>query len=143
MKKNNPRSGVLYSIYMLLNPLPFGFFVAGWIFDIFYNKTAEVLWAKAASWCITFGLLFCIIPRFINLFYVWFRPVIEQRRSDVVGFWLYGFAIIAAIFNAFIHSRDAFAIVPANIILSTLTILLIALHYLYQSTHIQNKLIGE
>ncbi|ENU93276.1 hypothetical protein F971_01324 [Acinetobacter vivianii] len=143
MKKNNPRSGVLYSIYMLLNPLPFGFFVAGWVFDIFYNKTAEVLWAKAAAWCITFGLLFCIIPRFINLFYVWFRPVIEQRRPDVVGFWLYGFAIIAAIFNAFIHSRDAFAIVPANIILSTLTVLLIALHYLYQSTHIQNKLIGE
>lgn len=143
MKKNNPRSGVLYSIYMLFNPLPFGFFVAGWIFDIFYNKTAEVLWAKAAAWCITFGLLFCIIPRFINLFYVWFRPVIEQRRPDVVGFWLYGFAIIAATFNAFIHSRDAFAIVPANIILSTLTVLLIALHYLYQSTHIQNKLIGE
>ncbi|SPL69495.1 hypothetical protein KPC_0673 [Acinetobacter stercoris] len=50
MDKQNQRSGVLYAIYMLLNPIPFGFFIAGLIFDIFYNNSAQIFWAKAASW---------------------------------------------------------------------------------------------
>ena len=143
MDKQNQRSGVLYAIYMLLNPIPFGFFIAGLIFDIFYNNSAQIFWAKSASWVITLGLILSIIPRLINLFYVWFRPVTAQRRVDISGFWLYGFAIIAATFNAFIHSRDAFAIAPANVILSIITVVLIGLHYIYQASNMNNKQVGE
>lgn len=137
------RSGILYALYMLLNPVPFGFFVAGLIFDYVYSSTAEIFWAKAASWVITLGLVFAIIPRLINLFYVWFRPVDGQRKADMAGFWLYGFGIVAAIFNAFIHSRDAYGIVPANVLLSVVTVVLIGICYLYQSTSIKNTLVGE
>ncbi|WP_130802838.1 DUF2231 domain-containing protein [Acinetobacter ihumii] len=143
MQYSQQRSGILYAIYMLLNPIPFGFFVAGLIFDVIYNQTAEILWNKSASWVITIGLVIAIIPRLLNLFYVWFRPVANQRKADIWGFWLYGFAIIAAIFNAFVHSRDAYAIAPANLMLSILTVLLISLHYLYQSTAMHNQLVGD
>lgn len=137
------RSGILYTLYTLLNPIPFGFFVAGLIFDYVYSSTAEIFWARAASWVITLGLIFAIIPRLINLFYVWFRPVAEQRKADIAGFWLYGLGIIAAIFNAFIHSRDAYAIVPANVMLSLLTVVLIGIAYLCQSLALKNTLVGE
>ena len=49
MKIENPRKGLLYALYSLLNPIPFGFFVGALIFDILYKNTAEMLWAQAAS----------------------------------------------------------------------------------------------
>lgn len=138
MKIEYPRKGPLYALYSLLNPIPFGFFVAALIFDIVYKNTAEMLWAQAASWLITLGLIIAIIPRFINLFYVWFRPIQHIRKIEITGFFLYGFGIVSGIFNAFVHSRDAYAIVPANVILSIITVLLISLYYLYQSTSTYN-----
>ncbi len=137
------RTGALYALYRLFNPIPFGFFIAALLFDQFYMTTAEVLWAKAASWLITFGLLFAIVPRLINLFYVWFRPVIHSKRSDILGFWLYGFAILIAILNAFIHGRDAYAIVPTNVILSGLTVCLISISYVFQSFTLYQQTGGD
>lgn len=141
--KQSRRSGVLYPIYSLLNPIPFGFFIAGLLFDLFYMNTAEIFWAKAASWVITFGLLFAIIPRLINLFYVWFRPDLNSRKADIFGFWLYGFAIVSATFNAFVHGRDAYAIVPTSVVLSSITVLLISIVYLYQAVVLNNVAEGE
>ena len=40
---------------------------------------------------------------------------------------LFTMAIVLAIFNAFIHSRDAYAVVPAGVILSTLVVVLLLL----------------
>jgi len=134
MKIVKSRTGVLFTLYSLLNPIPFGFFVGALIFDITYKNTGEILWANAASWLVVLGLIFAIIPRLINLFYVWFRPIQSIRKAEIAGFFLYGFAIVSGIFNAFIHSRDAYGIVPANVILSFITVLLICIYYIYEST---------
>jgi len=134
MKIVKSRTGVLFTFYSLLNPIPFGFFVGALIFDITYKNTGEILWANAASWLVVLGLIFAIIPRLINLFYVWFRPIQSIRKAEIAGFFLYGFAIVSGIFNAFIHSRDAYGIVPANVILSFITVLLICIYYIYEST---------
>ncbi|QIO05876.1 DUF2231 domain-containing protein [Acinetobacter shaoyimingii] len=142
-RKLERRSGILYAIYKVFNPIPFGFFVAGLLFDLFYMNTAEIFWAKAASWVISFGLLFAILPRFINLFYVWFRPHLNSRKADVFGFWMYGFAIISATFNAFVHGRDAYAIVPTSLVLSAITVILIAIAYLYQAIVLNQNAEGE
>ena len=61
------RSIVAESIYGLLNPIPFGCFVAALIFDVIYSKTAVMLWDKGAAWLIVFGLLFAVVPRLVNL----------------------------------------------------------------------------
>jgi uncharacterized membrane protein len=118
---------VAEGLYGLLNPLPFGFFVAALIFDIIYVNSADMLWDKAAAWLIVFGLLLAVVPRLINLAQVW----ITSRRSatgvDRLDFWLNLFAIIAAIFNAFVHSRDAYAVVPTGVWLSVLTVLLLSI----------------
>jgi len=42
-------------------------------------------------------------------------------------FWLSLLAILLAIVNAFIHSRDAYAVVPLGVILSTLVVILLLL----------------
>jgi uncharacterized membrane protein len=121
------RSIVADAVYGLLNPIPFGFFVAALIFDILYARTADLLWGKGAAWLITFGLLLAVVPRLLNLAQVWLTSRRTALRTDKLDFWLNLFAIVAAIFNAFVHSRDAYAVVPAGVWLSICTVILLSI----------------
>lgn len=121
------RSVVASAVYGLLNPIPFGCFVAAFVFDILYVRTAVMLWDKAAAWLIVMGLLFAVVPRLVNLVAVWFAPRPATMRTDRFDFWLNLLAIVAAIFNAFVHSRDAYAVVPAGVWLSACTVALLAI----------------
>lgn len=124
------RSVVANAIYGLLNPIPFGFFVAALIFDITYAKSGEILWMKGAAWLIAIGLVFAIIPRVVNLVQVWItsrRTTVAAERAD---FWLNLLAIVVAVINAFVHSRDAYAVMPAGVWLSVLTVLLLAVSHI-------------
>jgi uncharacterized membrane protein len=128
------RSVAATAVYGLLNPIPFGFFVAGLIFDIVYARSAEVLWGKGAAWLITLGLLFAVVPRVINLVQVWITSRQTAPRIDKIDFWLNLLAIVAAIFNAFVHTRDAYAIVPAGVWLSACTVILLSIAHLVMAT---------
>jgi len=121
------RSVVANAIYGLLNPIPYGFFVAALVFDILYARTDVVLWGKGAAWLIAIGLVIAIVPRLINLVQVWITSRLAARRVEKVDFWLNLVAIVAAIVNAFVHSRDAYAIVPASVWLSACTVLLLSI----------------
>lgn len=112
-------------LYGLLNPIPFGCFAAGLVFDIVYARTAVMLWSKAAAWVILFGLLAAIAPRIVNLIQVWITGT-RRWRGARLDFWLNLFGILLAIANTFIHTRDAYAVVPAAVWLSLGTVLLIA-----------------
>jgi len=115
------------ALYELLNPIPTGFFVAAWIFDILYMKSAVTMWTDAASWLIAIGLVVAIIPRLISLGQVWPGRRHLHAPAQRLHFWLNLVAIVLAIINAFIHSRDAYAVVPAGVILSTLVVALLLL----------------
>ncbi len=128
------RSVVANAIYGLLNPIPFGCFVAALIFDILYMQTAVILWDKGASWLIVFGLLFAIVPRLINLVQVWITDRRTVVRADRLDFWFNLVAIVAAIFNAFVHSRDAYAVVPAGVWLSACTVALLSIGRVVMAT---------
>ncbi|WBU48188.1 hypothetical protein PF050_17195 [Kosakonia pseudosacchari] len=113
------------ALYELFNPLPTGFFVAAWIFDILYIKTFQIMWTDAASWLIAIGLLIAIIPRLISLVQVWVTQRHSVTKAEKLHFWLWLVAIVLAIFNAFVHSRDAYAVVPSGVILSTAVVILL------------------
>lgn len=121
------RSIAARAAYGLLNPIPFGFFVAGLIFDVVYARSGNLLWDKGAAWLIAIGLVFAVIPRLINLVQVWVTGRHVALASDKLDFWLNLLAIVAAIVNSFVHSRDAFAVVPTGMWLSACTVLLIAI----------------
>jgi uncharacterized membrane protein len=129
------RSVLANVVYGLLNPLPFGFFVAALIFDIIYVRTAGTLWNKGAAWLIVFGLLLAVIPRLVNLAQVWITSRHIARRADKLDFWLNLLAIVAAIFNAFVHSRDAYAVVPAGVWLSACTVILLSIGHIVMAVH--------
>lgn len=115
------RSVIATTIFDLLNPVPYGAFVMALIFDATYASTAEILWIKAAAWLITIGLFVAIVPRLINLVQTW-GP---SRYGSKGAFWLNLLAIVVAVVNAFVHTRDAYAAVPQAVWLSALTVALL------------------
>ena len=121
------RSKAAAVAFDLLDPIPYGFFVGALVFDASYLKTAEILWVKAAAWLIAIGLLFAVLPRLINLVRVWFPGGMQRAAGEMAGFWLNLLAVVAAITNAFVHSRDAFGVMPEGLWLSCLTVVLLVL----------------
>jgi uncharacterized membrane protein len=120
---HSSRFSITSAIFDVLDPIPFGFFVAALIFDILYANTFTMLWVKAAAWLISIGLVFAIVPQLINLGRTWFGRSRVRTRGLAVNFWLNVVAIVAALLNAFVHSRDAYATMPAGVWLSVLTVL--------------------
>lgn len=132
---HNSRSGIAAIVFNALDPVPYGFFLAALIFDVVYERSADVLWVKSAAWLITIGLLFAVLPRLINLVQVW-RPGGGPRRGfELAGFWMNVGAIAAAIVNAFVHSRDAFAAMPDGLWLSCLTMALLVIANVTMTLH--------
>lgn len=120
MTRTSGRSAFAVALYTLFEPVPLGFFVAAWIFDIIYLNSFVVEWTHAASWLIAIGLVIAIVPRLIALIDL-FRG---SSRTEKVHFWITLLAIALAIVNAFVHSRDAYAVVPSGVTLSTLVVAL-------------------
>jgi len=123
------RSPAASAIYGLLNPIPFGFFVAGLVFDSTYAGSGNMLWAKGAAWLVTLGLVFALIPRLVNLAQVWITSRHTALRAEKIDFWLNLAAIAVAVVNAFVHSRDAYSIIPAGVWLSAATVLLLSVSH--------------
>lgn len=119
------RSAVAAALFGILDPIAYGLFVGALIFDALYIGTGVILWDHAAAWLITFGLFIAIIPRLINLVQVWITARAWTTRADYLDFWLNFFAIVLAIFNALVHSRDAYASMPSGLWLSAFTVLLL------------------
>ncbi len=115
----------LHALYVLLNPMPIGCFVAAFIFDAVYAGSGELLWVKAAAWLIAIGLLLSIIPRLIDLTQVWITSRHTATARDRLAFGLDLLGVAAAIVNAFVHSRDAYGVMPAALWLSACTVLLL------------------
>lgn len=129
MRENTHQKGggIATVIFNLLNPVPYGFFVAALIFDIIYVYSTNMMWTKSASWLIFIGLLFAVIPRIINLVQVWFSAAHRTLPAGKIDFWLNLIAIISAILNSFIHARDAYAVVPQAVIYSAVTVICLLL----------------
>lgn len=122
-----PTHPVAAIAFDLLDPVPYGLFVGALVFDAIYSVSGEVLWFKAAAWLIAIGLVFAVLPRLINLARVWFSGRDRRAPGDLAGFWLNLLAIAAAILNAFVHSRDAYGVMPEGLWLSVLTVVLLVL----------------
>lgn len=113
-------------VFDLFDPVAFGFLVGGLVFDLIYASSPEVMWFKSAAWLISIGLVIAFVPRMINLVQVWFPGARPSSARARLAFWMHLFGIVAAIFNAFVHSRDAYGVLPEGVWLSIVTVVLLA-----------------
>nr|WP_295663929.1 DUF2231 domain-containing protein [Polymorphobacter sp.] len=112
--------------------LVFGFaatcFIAALATDIVYTDSAEMQWSNFSMWLITAGLVAAAIAAVVG--------IVELFTSRPGHWFSTGWplpvgaaaASIVALFNAFVHSRDAYqSVVPDGIILSIVTVIILLL----------------
>ncbi|CAN7374091.1 DUF2231 domain-containing protein [Phenylobacterium sp. LjRoot219] len=129
MANDNPRSTAQvagHPIHPMLVPFPIAFLVGALITDIVYWRTAEMQWANFSVWLITGGLLFAAVAAMAGLIDFFGDRRIRQLRP----MWIHGIgngvAVVLAIINAFVHSRDAYtSVVPTGLVLSALVVLIL------------------
>ena len=101
-------------------------FVATFITDLVYWKTAIIMWADMSAWLLTVGLIVSVVVVIAGMI-----DFFGDRRIRAIGSaWVHGLgnglALILCIFNAFVHSRDAYtSVVPTGLILSGLVVLIL------------------
>jgi uncharacterized membrane protein len=110
-------------LHAMLVPVPIVCFVATLVTDIAYWRTAAMLWADISAWLLIIGLIFAFFAAAAGL--VDFFG--DRRIRELRAAWIHALGNIAAlvlsIFNAFIHTRDAYtSVVPSGLILSSLVV---------------------
>lgn len=129
MAEDNPRSTARiagHPIHPMLVPVPIVCFVGTLITDLTYWRTANMQWANMSAWFLAVGLIvsiFVVIAGAVDFFSDRRIRTLRPAWIHVVGNVV---ALILAIFNAFIHSRDAWtSVVPTGLILSALVVLIL------------------
>ena len=115
-----------HPIHPMLVPVPIVCFVATFITDIVYAKTANMLWADMSAWLLAIGLV-------VSIFVVLFGLIDflgDRRVRALRPAWIHaignGAALVLAILDSFVHSRDAYtSVVPSGLILSGLVVLIL------------------
>jgi uncharacterized membrane protein len=126
---SNPRSTASvrgHPLHAMLVPIPIACFVATLFTDIVYWRTAAMQWANMSAWLLVVGLIVAVFAAAAGLIDFLGDRRIRQLRSA----WVHALgnvtALILSIFNAFIHTRDAYtSVVPAGLILSALVVLIL------------------
>ncbi len=114
-------------LHAMVVPFPIACFVGTLVTDIVYWRTADMMWETFSVWLLTIGLVisfFAVVFGLIDFFG-------SRNIRSLPGAWLHGLgngvALVLAIINAFVHSRDGWtAVVPQGLILSALTVIILA-----------------
>ncbi len=129
MASTNPRSTVSFlghPLHVMLVPVPITCFVATLVTDIVYWRTAAMLWADISAWLLVIGLLVSVFAATAGLIDFFGDRRIRALRAA----WIHGLgnitALVLSIFNALIHTRDAYtSVVPTGLILSALVVAMV------------------
>lgn len=98
-------------------------FLGAMLADIAYFRSYQIQWSNFASWLIAGGLVFCglaIVFALVNLV----RATVKTGRP-LIYLLLLAAAWVLGFINALQHAKDAWAIMPAGLILSVIVSILV------------------
>lgn len=99
--------------------------IAAFPSDVMYSQTSLMQWSNASEWLIATGLVFALIAAILLLVEVLIGSARPISWLDLI---LLAIAAVLSIFNAFVHSRDAWtSVVPEGIWLSGISALLLVI----------------
>jgi len=100
-------------------------FLGALLSDIAYYKTYQIQWSNFASWLIAGAELFsglALVFALVNLIRA------NQKAGRVLMYFVLLLATwLLGLFNAFQHAKDAWAVMPAGLVMSAIVFLLICL----------------
>lgn len=111
--------GPLHAI-LLAGAIPL--FLGALLSDIAYYRSYQIQWSNFASWLIAGGLVFCglaLLFALVNLF-----RADHKAGRPLMYFLLLLVTWVLGLINAFVHAKDAWAVMPSGLVLSVIVTLL-------------------
>ncbi|MGY2048527.1 DUF2231 domain-containing protein [Methylobacterium sp. JK268] len=129
MPDDTPHSTAAVSghpIHPMLVPVPIVCFVGTLVTDIAYWWTADMQWANFSAWLLAIGLVFAALAALAGVIdYAGDRRIRRLRPAKIHSLGN-AVALVLAIVNAFVHSRDAYtSVVPTGLALSAAVVLIL------------------
>lgn len=124
----------LHPLHAILLAFPLPLFLGALLSDVAYWKSFHVQWANYSSWLIAGGLLvggFVVLWALIDAM----RSGTAHRRHVAIYLVVLLAMWVLGLVNALVHGKDAFAIMPEALYLSTI----VALLALIAAKSIQNR----
>jgi uncharacterized membrane protein len=123
-----PRLGLASQpVYAALVQFPAVCFIGALLTDIAYFRSGNYIWNDFSAWLVAIG---CIMAGFAGIagLITWLHHR-HVRTLPLAGLHVaVSLAVlVVAIFNAFVHSRDAYAVMPTGLILSAIVVVLMLL----------------
>ncbi|WP_267380161.1 MULTISPECIES: DUF2231 domain-containing protein [unclassified Sphingomonas] len=117
-----------HPLHAALAQFPFVCFTAALVTDIAYMNTASMQWETMSVWLITGGLVVAAFAVLAGIVDAFASRGMRRARSG----WLHAIgtivALVLAIVNAFVHSRDGYtSVVPTGLTLSILVVAILAI----------------
>ncbi len=112
----------LHPLHAILLAGTIPLFLGATLSDYAYSSTYHYLWTIFASWLIAGGLVFAgsaLLCAIIGLF-----RADHRRGLSLIYFFLLLALVIVGFFNALIHARDAWGMMPTGFILSIIVTVL-------------------
>ena len=112
-----------HPILRLLAAFPIACFTCALFTDIAYVQTADVMWVDFSDWLLAVGMAGGIVAAVAGLL-----TLIANRRGRQQFNWSVALGsflvLVIALFNNFVHSRDAWtSVMPTGLALSAATVL--------------------
>lgn len=119
------RGRTLHPVHALLLASSFPLFLGALLSDWAYSSTFEVQWINFAAWLNAGALVFA------GFALLWaavdfFRADLSRDRNSVLYVLMLLATFIIGFITALIHSKDAYATMPAGLMMSLITLLLCA-----------------
>jgi uncharacterized membrane protein len=118
-------------------------FIGTLITDVTYWRTADMMWANFSAWLLTAGLLVGALAAIVCLIDYFIGRLVGVNRLSAIYVLGNGIALVLGIFNALIHSRDAWtSVVPTGLELSAATLIVLILGGLLGRSAIYRRDLG-
>ncbi|WP_338503733.1 DUF2231 domain-containing protein [Sphingomonas kaistensis] len=116
---------VIHPVHALLLGSSFSLFLGALLADWAYSSTKEVQWINFAAWLNAGALVFA------GLALAWaiidfFRSDVGRDRNSILYVLMLLATFVIGFITALIHSKDGYATMPAGLMMSLITFLLVA-----------------
>ena len=128
MAEDFPRSTARiggHPVHPMLVPIAITCFIGTLITDLAYWRTGDLQWANFSDWLLTMGLIGMVLAAIAGII----DFLGDRRIPGLAPAWIHAIGntlvLVLAIFNEFVHTRDAYGQMPAGLILSLLMVVIL------------------
>ncbi len=120
------RASGAHPLHVILAAYPIACFTGAFVTDLAYAETYQMQWANFSVWLIAVGVVMGVLAAIAGLVDYALHRGDRARRSASLHTLGNALALLLAVVNGFVHSRDAYtSVMPTGLVLSAIVAVLV------------------